>query len=467
MLFNTVEYWLFFFVVLAGFYSLPFRAGKILLLLASYHFYARWNPRLIFLILASTLIDYQLGLWLGAVQDKRRRRLLLILSLVVNLGILGFFKYYNFFASSFATLLGLPENAFFFKIILPIGVSFYTFASLSYTIDVYRGKMKPVASLIDYAFFIAFFPHLIAGPIIRARNFIVQIETWRRPDPLTVQRGIALCLSGLIKKMIFADRFALISDSYFNNMSLHAGWLAAWSGGIAFSLQIYFDFSGYTDIARGCAKLLGFEFPLNFERPYLARNVAEFWTRWHMTLSAWLRDYLFFPLTRKFHSVTGFFVSIMITMLAVGLWHGASWNFVLWGGYSGLLLVVYYLVDRVGKDTRLFGNPLFIPFKVLFTYLAFVAGAALFRTVTIEGASFMSAQLFNPSVAGQSILTPGAIALALIAFTLSIFEERIGLIRRLSFAPMPIQIPAYAVLFLALELFSVTDQKIPFIYFQF
>src|ERR1700730_7986894 len=353
MLFNTVEYWLFFLVVLAAFYSLPFRIGKIFLLLASYHFYMRWNPRLIVLILASTLIDYQLGLWLGATQDKRRKRLLLILSLVVNLGILGFFKYYNFFASSFAFLFGLPENAFFLKIILPIGVSFYTFASLSYTIDVYRGKMKPVTNLIDYAFFIAFFPHLIAGPIIRARQFISQIDTWRRPDSFTVQRGVALCLSGLVKKMIFADRFARISDSYFNNLLAHPGWLAAWTGGIAFTMQIYFDFSGYTDIARGCAKLLGFEFPLNFERPYLSRNVAEFWTRWHMTLSSWLRDYLFLPLTRTFHSVTGFYLTIMITMLAVGLWHGASWNYVLWGGYAGLLLIIYYLVNRIRSETVL------------------------------------------------------------------------------------------------------------------
>lgn len=470
MLFNTVEFWLFFVVVLAGFYCLPFRAGKILLLLASYHFYARWNPRLVFLILASTLIDYQLGLWLGATEEKRRKRWLLVLSLAVNLGILGFFKYYNFFAGSFAFLFGLPENAFFLKIILPIGVSFYTFASLSYTIDVYRGKMKPVRSVIDYAFFIAFFPHLIAGPIIRARQFITQIETWHRPSALKAQRGLALCLSGLIKKMVFADRFALVADSYFANLSLHPGWLAAWSGGIAFSMQIYFDFSGYTDIARGCAKLLGFEFPLNFERPYLARNIAEFWTRWHMTLSAWLRDYLFLPLTRKFHSRIGFYLSIMITMLAVGLWHGASWNYVLWGGYAGVLLVIYYVIDRAWPRTgpaRPAGSPWLVPFKVLFTYLAFVASAALFRTTSLQGASWMFGQLVNISSAGQSVLTAGTITLGLIAFTLSIFEERIGLLRRLSTAPLLLQIPAYAVSFLALELFSVTDQRIPFIYFQF
>src|ERR1700730_12093413 len=353
MLFNTVEYWLFFLVVLAAFYSLPFRIGKILLLLASYHFYMRWNPRLIVLILASTLIDYQLGLWLGATQDKRRKRLLLILSLVVNLGILGFFKYYNFFASSFAFLFGLPENAFFLKIILPIGVSFYTFASLSYTIDVYRGKMKPVTNLIDYALFIALFPHLIAGPIIRARQFISQIQQWRRPAAIIIQSGIILVLSGLLKKMVFADRFAVVSDSYFKDPFVHPGWLTAWSGCLAFFMQVFFDFSGYTDIARGCAKLLGFEFPLNFARPFLSRNPPDLWQRWHITLSAWLRDYVFMPFSRGRKGRFVLYRNMLVVMVLVGLWHGANWTFVVWGAYHGLLLIGYRLFDRATVGTTI------------------------------------------------------------------------------------------------------------------
>src|SRR6185369_10767783 len=238
--------------------------------------------------------DYYLGMFLETATG-RRKKLLLVISLIVNLGILGFFKYYDFFAGSLAALLRVPPSSVVLQIVLPVGVSFYTFASLSYTFDVYWGKMKAVRKPIDYALFIAFFPHLIAGPIIRARQFISQIWSWRRPAAIVVQSGIILVLSGLIKKMVFADRFAAVADPYFNNPMAHPGWLAAWSGCLAFFMQVFFDFSGYTDIARGCAKLLGFEFPLNFARPFLARNPADLWQRWHITLSTWVRDYVFMP----------------------------------------------------------------------------------------------------------------------------------------------------------------------------
>src|SRR6476646_11969922 len=242
------------------FYSIPFRAGKVLLLCASYVFYMWWDPRFIVLILTSTLVDYFLGIWLE-VTSGRRKKLLLAVSLIVNLGLLGFFKYYDFFAGSLAGLLHVPKSSVVLQVVLPVGISFYTFASLSYTFDVYWGKMKAVRTPIDYALFIAFFPHLIAGPIIRARQFISQIWSWRTPSAIVIQSGIVLVITGLIKKMVFADRFAVVSDSYFNNPMAHPGWLPAWSGCLAVTLQVFFDFSGYTDIARGCAKLLGFEFP--------------------------------------------------------------------------------------------------------------------------------------------------------------------------------------------------------------
>ena len=222
MLFNSFHYWIFFLIVTTLFYSVPFRIGKFLLLGASYIFYMWWDPRFIVLILTSTVVDYFLGILLETASG-RRRKLLLIVSLVVNLGILGFFKYYDFFASSLASLLHIPESSVVLQIILPVGVSFYTFASLSYTIDVYWGKMKAVRSFIDYALFIAFFPHLIAGPIIRARQFISQIQYFRRPTAIMVQSGIVLVLAGLIKKMVFADRFAVVSDGYFNDPAAHPG----------------------------------------------------------------------------------------------------------------------------------------------------------------------------------------------------------------------------------------------------
>src|SRR5437773_5480478 len=216
MLFNSFQYWIFFLIVAVLFYSVPFRVGKVLLLCASYVFYMWWDPRFIVLILTSTVVDYFLGILLE-MANARRKRLLLIVSLVVNLGFLGFFKYYNFFAGSLAALLHLPESSVILQIILPVGISFYTFASLSYTIDVYWGKMKAVRNFIDYAFFIAFFPHLIAGPIIRARQFISQIQLWRRPAAIVVQSEIVLILSGLLKKTVFADRLAVVADNYFRS----------------------------------------------------------------------------------------------------------------------------------------------------------------------------------------------------------------------------------------------------------
>ncbi|PYJ59097.1 MAG: membrane-bound O-acyltransferase family protein, partial [Verrucomicrobia bacterium] len=220
MLFNSFQYWIFFLMVAVLFYSMPFRVGKLLLLCASYLFYMWWDPRFIVLILTSTVVDYFLGIWLE-IASGRRKKLLLAISLVVNLGILGFFKYYDFFAGSLATLLHIPKSSVVLQVVLPVGVSFYTFASLSYTFDVYWGKMKAVRNLIDYALFIAFFPHLIAGPIIRARQFISQIQYWRQPAAIVVQSGIILVLSGLLKKMVFADRFAVVADSYFSDPAAH------------------------------------------------------------------------------------------------------------------------------------------------------------------------------------------------------------------------------------------------------
>src|SRR6184192_3461498 len=229
MLFNSFQYWIFFVIVAVLFYSVPFRIGKLVLLLASYIFYMWWDPRFIVLILTSTVVDYFLGIWLEGTSGPRKK-ILLAISLVVNLGLLGFFKYYDFFAGSLAVLLHIPKSSIVLQVVLPVGISFYTFASLSYTFDVYWGKMKAVRNPIDYALFIAFFPHLIAGPIIRARQFIFQIWSWRRPAAIVIQSGIILVLSGLLKKVVFADRFAVVSDTYFKDPTVHQGWLAAWSG---------------------------------------------------------------------------------------------------------------------------------------------------------------------------------------------------------------------------------------------
>ena len=469
MLFNSFQYWIFFLIVAVLFYSMPFKVGKVLLLLASYVFYMWWDPRFIVLILTSTIVDYYLGMLLE-VATGRRKRLLLAVSLVVNLGILGFFKYYDFFAGSLADLLHVPRSSVVLQIVLPIGVSFYTFASLSYTFDVYWGKMKAVKNLIDYALFIAFFPHLIAGPIIRARQFISQIQYWRHPAAIMLQSGIILVLCGLIKKMVFADRFAVVSDAYFNDPAAHPGWLAAWSGCIVFFMQVFFDFSGYTDIARGCAKLLGFEFPLNFARPFLARNPPDFWQRWHITLSTWVRDYLFMPFSRGRKGRFVLYRNMLVVMILVGLWHGANWTFVAWGAYHGVLLVGYRLFDRATVGTvidRIMKHRWFVPFSVALFFLSCTASMAFFRPRILQASGYVLSALFGlQHVTGEFLLTTGTIVLIFISLCLAVAQERTQFIDRLALQPVRIQVPAYVLAFLALELFPATAQ-VPFVYFQF
>jgi D-alanyl-lipoteichoic acid acyltransferase DltB (MBOAT superfamily) len=470
MLFDTFQYWVFFVIVATIFYSLPFRAGKLALLVASYAFYMWWDVRFIVLILASTIADFLLAILIESASGKQRKTLL-IASLIVNLGLLGFFKYYNFFADSVAHILRLPANSLALRVILPVGISFYTFASLSYTIDVYRRKLRAVRNLVDYAFFIAFFPHLIAGPIIRASRFLPQIHSWRRPSASTIHMGLILVLVGLIKKVVFADRFAVVSDRYFANVAQNPGWLAAWSAATVFALQLYFDFSGYTDIARGCAKLLGFEFPINFARPYLAINAVEFWRRWHMTLTAWVRDYLFLPMVRKTRDPGRIFAALMLTMVLVGLWHGASWNFVVWGAYMGILIVAYRLSQRALADGAVgsfLGSRCMVPINVFVTLALFEAGIVVFRANSFGDGVAVVSEMFNwARGTGDNIFTTSLAALFFISFGLAVLEERHQLFERIATAAPHVQLAAYFVLLASLELFSVAGDQTPFLYFQF
>lgn len=472
MLFHSTEFWIFFFTVLAVFYALPFRWGKLFLIAASCFFYMWWNPRFIFLLFIPTLIDYYTALYMEGA-TKKRKKLLLLTSLVTNLGLLAFFKYYNFFTGSVAAVLGRPENSFYLNIVLPVGISFYTFNTLSYTIDVYRGILKPVKKLQNFALFIAFFPHLVAGPIVRAADFLPQIEKWKKPKSDFVQSGIDLILIGLIKKMVFADQFAIVADQYFNGIASHHGLYpgaaAAWSGVFAFTMQIFFDFSGYTDIARGCARVLGFEFNLNFMRPYLSQNITEFWRRWHMSLSSWLRDYLYIPLGGNRYGTFMTYRNLFITMLLGGLWHGASWNFVIWGAFHGLLLAFHRVWNQLTKGTviaKFLGSQAALPIRVALNLFAVMIGWVFFRAATLPDSLTVIRGLFSFGI-GTSLMSVGLWVLTGVSLTIAVLEESQGLIAKVANWYGMRRAWIYCTALLVLKLFSNLDQKIPFVYFQF
>jgi alginate O-acetyltransferase complex protein AlgI len=342
MLFCSHQFLFFFAVVFTAYWAMPWRQARVWLLLgASFFFYASWNKWLALLICVSTFADYWLARGMDRFTSPGLRKLLLGVSIVGNLGLLCYFKYANFFLESLGKTLaavGLPASMPLLQVILPVGISFYTFEAINYTVDVYRRKVRAEGSLGNFMLFITFFPHLVAGPIVRARDFLPQIRRAKRWDWARLQLGIEYFLMGLIKKLVIADRMALFVDPVFaapESYQTRSIWLAV----VAYALQIYGDFSGYTDMAIGLAHMFGYKLAKNFNMPYVAASMAEFWHRWHISLSTWLRDYLFIPLGGSRGSRWRIYRNLLITMTLGGLWHGASWNFVLWGLAHGLLLI--------------------------------------------------------------------------------------------------------------------------------
>ncbi len=338
MLFNSAQFLIFFPVVVMLYFALPPRFRWPLVLAAGYYFYACWRVEFLGLLIFSTLVDYGTGRLLEREKTPSRRKMYLGASIAVNLGLLFFFKYFNFVTSSVSWIAGqynvfvqLPE----LQILLPVGLSFYTFQSLSYTIDVYRGVTKPEHHLGVFAAFVSFFPQLVAGPIERAHHMLPQFHRAHTFSWANAGEGLRLMLWGFVKKVAVADRLALYVNPIYQNPASHTG-IELLLATYCFAFQIYCDFSGYTDIARGAARVMGFELMLNFRQPYLAKSVREFWQRWHISLSTWFRDYLYIPLggSRRRH-----FRNVMITFLVSGLWHGASWTFVAWGGLHGVYLI--------------------------------------------------------------------------------------------------------------------------------
>ena len=354
MLFNSLVFIGFITTIFLVYPFLAFRRQNIFLLIASYVFYGYWDWRFTSLLMISTVVDFFVGKNISQLNDSRKKRLLLSLSILTNLGILGFFKYFNFFVDSAGYLLdsvNINPNFPVLQIILPVGISFYTFQTMSYTIDIYSEKLKPTDNFIDFALFVSFFPQLVAGPIERAKNLLPQICHPRKITKANVVTGLNLVLLGFFKKVAISDSLAPIVENMFSSPAeMSSGQLL--TGVYAFGLQIYGDFSGYTDIARGIALIMGFRIMENFSAPYLSRSITEFWRRWHISLSSWLRDYLYIPLGGNRHGKFSTYKNLMITMFLGGLWHGAAWTFVAWGILHGAYLSIHRIILK-GKKPNL------------------------------------------------------------------------------------------------------------------
>ncbi len=385
MIFHSLDFFAFFFITLAVYWLLPLRPQNALLLVASYVFYGwvhLWWPVLLF---ATTFIDYWAAR--GIVEAPRRRRLWLWLSIISNLGLLGFYKYFDFFVDNVASAgaaLGWNVPHVALRVALPAGISFYTFQSMSYTIDVYRGHAPARARFIDVAAFVSFFPHLVAGPIMRATNLLPQVEQPRQFHPAAARDATLLVVWGLFKKLVIADNVGVIANKVFTLQSPE--FYVLWAGVFAFAIQIYADFSAYTDIARGVAKWYGFDLIKNFERPYLAAGPADFWHRWNISLSTWFRDYVYIPLGGSRRGPSRVAANLMITFMVSGLWHGASWNYVLWGAYHGVLLVVSRAFSSTRhhrssgpQDLEASSARLLRPFRILGMFMLTCLGWLIFR----------------------------------------------------------------------------------------
>lgn len=392
MVFNSLSFFIFFAILLSLYYLIPqWRFKKLTLLVSSYIFYGAFHLPFVFLLLLSTIVDWNAGNWIQRSSNRKIRSLCLSASLATNLGMLSFFKYGNFILENFTffiSKLGFTYNPIASNIILPVGISYYTFQTLSYTIDVFRKDTEANTNFLDFALFVSFFPQLVAGPIVRAKDFLVQTK-----DPNISKFngkqflwGIHLLVLGLFGKIVLADRlFAPVVNLIYSDVD-SIDFMSAWVGTIAFSGQIYFDFSGYSICAIGVALCLGFALPDNFRFPYAAMGFSDFWQRWHISLSTWLRDYLYIPLGGNRKGTLLTYRNLMITMLLGGLWHGASWNFVVWGAIHGFYLYIERLWRLISKKIDFKPNAVFFVVGIILTYFSICLTWVFFRAETLVDA---------------------------------------------------------------------------------
>ncbi len=463
MLFVEPRFFLFFVMVFTLYWSLKSNQHrKYVLLVASAVFYGAWDWRFLSLIAFSTVVDYWSARIIENTQETRKRRLLIGTSMAMNLGFLGFFKYFNFFAESFSDLLavfGMTASYTTLHIILPVGISFYTFQTMSYTIDVYRTKLKAEKSFTDFAFFVIFFPQLVAGPIVRAIDFLPQVHETKRWQDVAVKPLVLLFLLGFIKKACISDNLAFYVDLVFENPQAYTS-PSVIVATFLYAIQIYCDFSGYTDMAIACAGLLGYSLCKNFDAPYLSASIVDFWRRWHMSLSTWLRDYLYIPLGGGRHGTLMRYRNLMLTMVLGGLWHGASWNFIVWGGLHGAALSLNHFWRD--KTRRRIPAVLGWGLTLWFVALCWI----FFRAHDFESALYMVRVFATGQATGMTQLP---VTLFVVPFVLlgahflwrrNAGEEKIAALPDVVFTGILAVLTALAVSFIPMG-------YAPFIYFQF
>ncbi len=468
MLFSEPVFFLFFALVFSVYWILPWNnVRKTWLLLASYVFYGAWDWRFLFLIFATTVINFAGGWLLGYPLRHSMRLFVVWCCVAAGLLLIGFFKYYNFFvvsASDALRLLGIGVHPRMLPIILPVGISFFTFQAMSYVLDVYRGELKPIKNFTDFALFVGFFPHLLAGPIVRAAYFLPQLETKKLLRDQRFQALLSLFLVGFIKKVCIADNLAPYVDAVFGEADQYAAF-SIWIAVLCYAVQIYCDFSGYTDMAIAVAQMLGYDLGVNFLWPYFSANIQEFWRRWHISLSNWLRNYLYFSLGGN-RGKNRWFThrNLMITMLLGGLWHGASWNFVLWGGMHGLALLLHREFTRMYTVKNRVFNVLSTVFTFYFVCVAWI----LFRSHTLTDSWVLMKAFLTFSSEGRRQLSNVAVLPYVLAGLLVIhwIEYRTQISRKAQHAPLVIFAFAYGLL-VALILPFIPLEYRPFVYFQF
>jgi alginate O-acetyltransferase complex protein AlgI len=478
MLFNSVEFAFFLplvFILYWFVFHKNLRIQNILLLVSSYVFYGWWDYRFLFLLFFSTFLDYFTGLKMFNSTSERQRRFWFWLSIAVNLGFLGFFKYYNFFIDSFADLLrtaGFQPNIWTLQLVLPVGISFYTFHGMSYVIDIYKKRIEPTTNFVDYAVFVSFFPLLVAGPIERATHLLPQIQRKRTFSSAMATDGMRQILWGLVKKIVIADNCATYATEIFNNYQDHSG-STLLLGAVFFSFQIYGDFSGYSDIALGVAKLFGIDLLRNFAYPYFSRDIAEFWRRWHISLTTWFRDYVYIPLGGSKGSRWMQIRNTFIIFLLSGFWHGANWTFLVWGFLNALYFIPLLLTNKNRKHIETVASSNVLPsFKefinILITFLLVTLAWIFFRSQTLHQAFAVISEIFSPSVLTAPEIRPldvlGLVAIFLVIEWLARFQHHALQFETYSLN-RPVRWVIYYVLIASIFLFG--GQQTEFIYFQF